>query len=368
MEQVDSKITTESKENAPKKNRKVIAIVISLIVAIALVGGGIYLYVNNYKIPHDAAVVSYNNALSQYNAAVAALEVRNQELDDSIKALGDVVYAENLPIDDLLLADADSVLEEARSITKDTAAALPAIPKKTEEINAEAERILGIIPEIEAMGDYSDTVEELSATEEKYQTMIDQFQGCKTEVLWTGVDEESTVLRFVVKLSNENAYTMRNVTTEWIAYDKNDAIVGSHDAVQSDIPANGCIYYVGGAGSANLSGTPARVEMKVTTDGILTNRELPQITVSNVQLVDQGWGGFDVTADCVTDSDILTANLIGQIIVKDAEGQTIEAQFWRADNLPDEIAANGKFTLSEYIYDLPTIPTDAEVYVYYTWQ
>lgn len=218
------------------------------------------------------------------------------------------------------------------------------------------------------MGDYSETIDLLTATEEKYQNMIDEYQGCKTEVVWTGVDEEYTVLRFVVKISNDNDYVMRDVTTEWIAYDKNDAIVGSHDAAQADIPANGYIYYVGGAGSANLSGTPVRVEMRVTTDGILTNREMPQITVSNIQIINRGWGGFDVTADCVTDSDIMTANLDGQIIVKDAEGQIIDAEFWSADNLPDSIPTDGKFVLSEYFYDLPAVPTEAEVNMYYVWQ
>lgn len=244
-----------------------------------------------YKIPHDEAVKQYNEAVAKYNSAVdlfttasAALEDRNKALDDSIADLGRIVYAENLPIDEFLLAEAVSVLTEARSVTKDTAQTLSEMPQNTDE-------------------------------------MIAEFQGCKTEVIWTGVDEEYNVLRFVVIISNDNGYVIRDVTTEWIAYDKNDAIVGSHDAVQADIPANGHIYYVGGAGSANLSGTPARVEIRVTTDGILTNREMPQISLSNIQIINRGWDEFDVTADCVTDSDIMTANLDGQIIVKDAEGQ-----------------------------------------------
>lgn len=376
MDQMDSQIVENLQETAPtKKKRKTWVIIASIILAIALIAVAAVLYVKLYKIPHDEAVrqhneavANYNSAVDQFNTAATALEERNKALDDSIADLGKIVYAENLPIDEFLLAEADSVLTEARSVTKDTAPTLSEMPESTDAINAETDNILALIPTVDGMGDYSDTIDLLTATEEKYQNMIDEYQGCKTEVIWTGVDEEYTVLRFVVKISNDNDYVMRDVTTEWIAYDKNDAIVGSRDAAQADIPANGYVYYVGGAGSANLSGTPVRVEMRVTTDGILTNREMPQITVSNVQIINRGWGGFDVTADCVTDSEIMTANLDGQIIVKDAEGQIIDAEFWRADNLPDTIPADGKFILSEYLYDLPAVPTEAEVYMYYVWQ
>ena len=376
MEQIDTQIVENPQETAPKKKKhKTWVIVVSIILAIALIAVASVLYVKLYKIPHDEAVKQYNEAVANYNSAVdhfntaaVALEERNKALNDSIADLSKIVYAENLPVDEFLLAEADSVLTEARSVTKDTAPTLAEMPQSTDEINTESANILALIPEVEAMGDYSETIDLLTATEEKYQNMIDEYQGCKTEVIWTGVDEEYTVLRFVVKISNDNDYVMRDVTTEWIAYDKNDAIVGSHDAAQADIPANGYIYYVGGAGSANLSGTPVRVEMRVTTDGILTNREMPQITVSNIQIINRGWGGFDVTADCVTDSDIMTANLDGQIIVKDAEGQIIDAEFWSADNLPDSIPTDGKFVLSEYFYDLPAVPTEAEVNMYYVWQ
>ncbi len=377
MEQNDSQVMIDEnpKETVPtKKNRKTWVIIVSVILGIALIAVAAVLYVQLYKIPHDEAVRQYNEAVSNYNSAVnqystaaAALDERNKALDDSIADLGNIVYAENLPIDEFLLAEAETVLTDARNVTKDTAPTLSEMPLETAEINTETDNILALIPTIDAMGDYSDTIDILNTTEEKYQKMIDEFQGCKTEVLWTGVDEEYNVLRFVVKISNDNDYVMRDVTTEWIAYDKNDAIVGSHDAIQSDIPANGYIYYVGGAGRANLSGTPVRVEIRVTTDGILTNREMPQITVSNVQIISRGWGGYDVTADCVTDSEIMTANLNGQIIVKDADGQIIDAEFWSADNLPDTIPADGKFILSEYLYDLPAVPTEAEVYMCYVW-
>ena len=198
--------------------------------------------------------------------------------------------------------------------------------------------------------------------------MIDQFKGCAAEVIWVGVDTENTVLRFVAKMSNANPYTLRGVTTEWIAYDKNDAIVGSYDGSQPDILANDYIYYVGGAGGVNLSGTPARVEIKIKTEGLLTNRELPLISVNNIQIENHGFNWFTVSADCVTDSDINTADLDGQIIVKNDDGEIIDADFWSADNLPDSIGANGKFILSADFFNLPAVPKNAEVYMYYILQ
>lgn len=376
MEQIDSQIVDNVQETAQvKKQHKTWVIIVSIILVIVLISVATILYVKLYKIPHDEAVRQYNEAIDNYNRAIdqfssasVALEERNKALDSYIAELGQIVYTDNLPLDEFLLAEAGAVLMEARSVNKDTAPTLSEMPPSTDEINEEADKIIAWIPRMEAMGDYGDTIDLLATTTEKYQQMVDEFQNCKTDVIWTGVDEQYTLLRFVAKISNDNEYAMRDVVTEWIAYDKNDAIVGSLQSVQADIPANSSIYYVGGAGSARLSGTPARVEIRVASEGVLTNRTLPQISVSNVQIINQGWGSFDVTADCMTDSDIMTANLDGQIIVKDADGQIIDADFWSADNLPDTIPANGKFVLSEYIYDLPAVPTDAEVYMYYVWQ
>lgn len=353
-------------QKKPKKN--LCKLILSCILVIAVVAIGIYLYMKYYKIPYDAAVANYSDSIEQYNAAVLALDERNKALDERITALSSVIYADNIPIDDALLLEANSVLDDARNLAKDSAATLPDMPSKTAEINTEAARILNWIPDIEAMGDYHETINLLASTEETYRQMIEQFQGCKTEILWTGVDEESNVLRFVIKLINENDYAMRDVVTQWVAYDKKDAIVGSFSGAQPDIPANGYIYYVGGAGSANLAGTPAYVKINISTDGILTDRQMPQVTASNVQVVNIGYGGFYITADCMTDSEIMTANLNGQVIVKDADGQIIAAEFWKADNLPDSISANSKFVLSEYFSDLPAIPTDAEVHINYEWQ
>ena len=108
--------------------------------------------------------------------------------------------------------------------------------------------------------------------------------------------------------------------------------------------------------------------MIIKTEGLLTNRELPVISVSNIHVENHGFNWFTVSADCVTDSDINTADLDGQVVVKNADGEIIDAEFWNADNLPDAIDANGKFILSEDFFGLPDVPKDAEVYMYYIMQ
>ena len=117
-----------------------------------------------------------------------------------------------------------------------------------------------------------------------------------------------------------------------------------------------------------MSGTPATVEVKVTSEGILTNRVAPKIDVSNIQLSNNGFGMHTVSAECKTDTEVKTSQLDGEFIIKDANGKIIDADFWYAENLPDTIKAEGKFKVSEKFFDLPAIPNSAEVYMYYEWK
>ena len=284
-----------------------------------------------------------------------------------IQSLSLVINADDVPIDELLLAEPRSVLDAARNLPKDRAPDLPEMPKKTADITTVASQIVELAKEVHELGDYSTTLEPLAATETEYKNLINQFTEAKADVLWYGVDEEHTVLRFAVQISNSNPYALTGITTEWTAYDKDDAVVGYFEGSQPDVPANDCVYYVGGAGSAKLSGTPARVEVKIITPGLLTNKVSPQITVRNIQLKDNGYNFFEVFADCVTDTAIHTADLNGVFILKDENDVILDADFWTADNLPKSIDAEGKFKISDPFFDLPAIPKSAEVYVYHVW-
>ena len=360
----NSNIQVREKETTPKKKK--VVIVGSIVAAIVLIIG-VVLFVKLYVIPYNDAKTKFNLAMEQYNAEVVALEERNEELDSNIELLNQVINAENIPVDELLLEEAQVVLREARAYPKDSAPEAPKLSLNIDEVKVATEELLKLSDDVSEMGDYSEILMKVQNTEAEYRTMIENFKTAEAEVLWVGVDKESNVLRFVVKLSNPNNYILKGINLEWTAYDVDGAVVGNYSDSQPDIPANDYVYYVGGAGSAHLSGIPASVDVKLTTEGLLTNRVSPQISVSNVQIKYNGFGWYTVSAQCVTDSEMNTECLDGVFIVKDAKGSIIDADFWYALNLPASLDANGKFKVTNDYFDLPTSPKSAEVYLYYKW-
>ncbi len=365
MANTDTEIkkVNKSKEITPKKKKMIICSIISAVVLVVALA----LFITLYLMPYNEAKAEYNAALKQFNIESAALEDRNKELDNSIESLHQVINAKNIPVDELLLSVAQDVLKEAREYHKDSAPEVPKLTSSIEEVKLATSEILALAESVSNMGDYTTILTKIKDTETEYSSMIKNFKTSEIEVVWVGVDKEYTVLRFVIKLSNPNNYTLRDINIEWTALDVDGSVVGSYSGSQPDIPANGYIYYVGGAGSANLSGIPATVEVKVITDGVLTNRAAPKIDVSNVQVKNNGFGWYTVSADCQTDTEINSSQLDGQFIVKDANGKIIDADFWSAENLPDTLKENGKFKVSGDYFDLPSIPKSAEVYMYYKW-
>lgn len=346
-----------------KKTKIIAGIIGGVIVALALT-----LFITLYLVPYNEVKVEYNTAREQYDIEATAIENINTELNDNIETLQQVITAKDIPIDELMISSAQDVINEARECSEKPIPKAPRAPLSIEKVKPVALEVLKVKGTVSEMSDYNSKIlTKLKDTETEYRALIENFKTAETEVVWLGVDKESTVLRFVTKLSNSNNATLRDINIEWTAYDADGAVVGNHSGSQPDIPANGCVYYVGGAGSANLSGTPATVEVKVTSDGLLTNRAEPKIDVSNIQLNNNGFGWYTVSAECVTDTEIKSAQLDGVVIVKDAEGKIIDADFWRAENLPDTIKEGGKFKVSEDFFDLPSIPKSAEVYMYYEW-
>lgn len=355
-------LTTQTRPSQKGGKKKII--IISTIVCLVLMIAAVSFYIFFY-VPYQEAVALFNTAVNEFNTEVAGLDKRNDELDKSIESLSLVINTDNIPIDELLLAEPRSVLDAARNLPKDIAPELPKMPKNTADITTAASQIVELAKAVHELGDYSTTLETLAATEAEYNDLINQFTEARADMLWYGVDEEYTVLRFAVQISNSNPYALTGITTEWTAYDKDDAVVGYFEGSQPDIPANSCIYYVGGAGGVNLSGTPARVEVKIVNKGLMTSRVAPQISVSNIQLKDKGYNFYEVFADCITDSEIQTADLNGVFILKDDKGTILDADFWNADNLPKSIKAEGKFKISNSFFDTPAIPKNAEVFVYH---
>ncbi len=369
MSNSDTVMKKENKSEKNATNKKKTIIICSIIGAIVLIAS-LVLFVILYIIPYNEAKAEYNNAIEKFNVEVVALNDRNKELDDNIELLNQVINAKDIPIDNLLLSVAQDVLKEAREHSKDSAPEAPELTLSIEGVRLAASETLALTESVSKMGDYTDILTKVKETETEYSSMIENFKTVETDVTWVGVDKENTVLRFVVKLSNPNNYTLRDINIEWTALDVDGAIVGSYTNSQPDIPANGSVYYVGGAGGAHLSGTPATVEVNVASEGLLTNRVAPKIEVGNVQIKYNDFSIFSyytLSADCRTDTEVKTSQLDGSFIVKDANGKIIDADFWSADDLPDTIKENGKFKISNDYSDLPAIPKNAEVYMYYKW-
>lgn len=346
-----------------KKAKIIAGIIGGVIVTVALT-----LFITLYLVPYNEVKAEYNVAREQFDVEATALEKINKKLNDNIKSLHQVITAKDNPIDEFLISSAQDVINEAREYSEKSVPKAPRAPLSIEKVKPVALEVLKLKDTVSKMADYNNKIlTKVKNTKTEYRSLIENFKTAETEVEWVGVDKESTVLRFATKLSNPNNAILRDLNIEWIAYDADGAVVGNHSGSQPDIPANGYVYYVGGAGSANLSGTPATVEVKVTSEGLLTNRVAPKIDVSNIQLKNNGFSWYTVSAECKTDTEVKTSQLDGEFIVKDANGKIIDADFWYSENLPDTIKEEGKFKVSEDYFDLPAIPKSAEVYMYYKW-
>lgn len=346
------------------KKIKIIAGIISGVIVVALA-----FFIILYLVPYNNVKKAYNAACEQFNVGVTDLENVNKELNDNVELLNKAVTAKEVPIDELLISDAQDVVNEASKCLKKSVPELPKAPLSIKKVEPVTEEVVKLVDTVKEMIDSNSAMlEQVKDTEAEYSSLIESFKTGEAEVVWVGVDKESTVLRFVAKISNHNNAVLRDLKLEWTAYDADGAVVGSYSGLQPDIPANGYIYYVGGAGNANLSGTPATVELDVTGNGLLTNRVAPKIDVSNIQLKNNGFGWHDVSAECKSNAEIKTSQLDGQIIVKDANGGIIGADFWSAENLPDTIKEEVKFKISNDYFNLPTLPSSAEVYMYYNWE
>lgn len=345
------------------KKAKIISGSICCVVFIAT----LVLFTIFYLVPYNEVKAGYNDARKQYDAGITTLKDISKEINDNIDLLNKIIIAEDIPLDEFMISSAREIIKDASECSENSIPKAPRAPlsiEKVEPVTLEVVKLTGSVNEM--IEHNNQMLKEVKDTEAEYRSLIANFKTGKPEVEWIGVDKENTVLRFVTKISNPNNAILRDINIEWTAYDADGAVVGNYSGSQPDIPANGYVYYVGGAGSANLSGTPATVDVKITTEGLLTNRVAPKIDVSNVNLRSD-YFSWDVSAECVTDTEIKTSQLSGLLFVKDADEKIIEANFWRADNLPDTIKENGKFKFLESLYDLPTIPKSAEVYMYYIW-
>ena len=188
------------------------------------------------------------------------------------------------------------------------------------------------------------------------------------EVIYFNADPVSSVTRFVAAITNPSAQPLKGLVTEWIAYDVDDVIVGNRTKEQPTIPAGGTFNYVGGAGSLNLTGLPARVVVTVKNVGKLdAGEESAFLTVENAVLMPPEFsGGFgEATATVVSPATEVSKDSIDStLILRDAAGNVVDADFDGEIAGPDVFPPDSKFGIKFYVSDFEAAPVSAEIQVF----
>lgn len=120
-----------------KKSKKIM--IAAVLVIVAAICGSVAWY-RLYKVPHDAAVASFNKAVS-------IVKDKNNELDDAIKSLRKVMDSGEKPYDENTLTTATTTIAAAQEAEEK----IPDMPSGTDEIHAATKKINTSI-------DYSDQI------------------------------------------------------------------------------------------------------------------------------------------------------------------------------------------------------------------
>lgn len=186
----------------------------------------------------------------------------------------------------------------------------------------------------------------------------------EVEVVWFDVFKETgyTYIRFLAEIKNPGPEPLVGVTTEWIAYDKDNTMVGSFSGERVAIMPGTSIFYAGGASDANLTGKPVSVKVSIKDKGHFDNSAIdPRLAVSNTKITK----GYEWTVQStVTNHDKAeeSSKFDGVAVVKNKDGKIVYADFIGNEYLPETIPANESFKIKfEFI---PKKPVAAEVYAY----
>ncbi|WP_127481334.1 hypothetical protein [Nocardioides pantholopis] len=176
--------------------------------------------------------------------------------------------------------------------------------------------------------------------------------------------------RFAVEIANPATAARLGVTGTWKALDADGVIVGTHDTELPTIAAGQSIVYVGGAGAANLTGTPAQVTFEVTDEGKLSSQPLePSIAVSTTTLnraeFDLNGDGrdYDVTLTLTALTDVNPADIKTNVILKNAAGKIVGADWTDMSTAPAALAAGDKVKVATIVTVPHGKPASVETFV-----
>lgn len=181
---------------------------------------------------------------------------------------------------------------------------------------------------------------------------------------------QSPLVRFVATITNPGVYPVTGAVVSWTAYNSANAIVGSHTHDSYPINALSSITYVGGAGSVNLSGPPAKVTATITNPGTYVRTVPPTFTVSTIAVsnstidIYSDATPYTVSADVTIGGTrpVASADLDVSIVLVDASGAPVGATFYdTATKLPAMLNPGTKVAIQETSVPATGTPTSAVV-------
>lgn len=191
------------------------------------------------------------------------------------------------------------------------------------------------------------------------------------DVVFTFFNDEPLV-RFAAEIKNPADQALVGVRTTWRVLDANGVIVGTlEDSEQPSIPAGGTIYYVGGAGFANLTGTPASVEFEITDPGTLTDAppatnvtaESPTFERASLDIYESA-RTYDASFVIAATQRAATGDLGTVVLLKDAAGNIVAANWADTSAMPSTLDAGAKANATALMLVATGEPASIEAHVY----
>jgi hypothetical protein len=168
----------------------------------------------------------------------------------------------------------------------------------------------------------------------------------KSAWFWASGDKDLMYFRSVATIHNPGTRTLEGVRVEWVVYDSEGTIVGSYKAVEPAIAAGGDAPYVAGAGGPNLSGTPARIEYRITDAGHFIDSPPAAYGVSGIKITRDSRNVYSVKAKARTGAEeVKSSDLFADLVLKDKDGKIVGGDFWFPSNLPDTIPPGSSFAV-----------------------
>lgn len=175
--------------------------------------------------------------------------------------------------------------------------------------------------------------------------------------------------RFAVEISNPSVDLTRvGVKATWKMLDADGVIVGTYNAyAQPPIPPKGSVYYVGGAGSANLTGEPVRVSVQITDKGRLV-KKAPALSIKVVDATFTKSGSalfpstseYDASVTLEALGDVSRESLHVPVVLKDDRGEVVGVEWADLTSVPDSLAKGEKVKVTANVTVPIGTPTKVE--------